>query len=515
MKIKLSIIFCGIFVALNVIAQTPNKLIVNADQGQYTISKHIYGQFSEHLGHCIYGGIWVGEDSPIPNTRGIRNDVVQALRKINIPNLRWPGGCFADEYHWEHGIGPREKRPKMINTHWGGVIEDNSFGTHEFMDLCRQLGTEPYICGNVGSGTVEEMSKWVEYLNFEGVSPMADLRKANGHPEPFGVKYWGVGNENWGCGGNMTPEFYADQYRRFATYCRDYGQNKLYKVAGGANSFDYNWTEVLMKNIPHNLMDGISLHYYTVPKNWSDKGSATQFNEAEYFVTLQKNLATDELITKHTVIMDKYDPNKKIGLIFDEWGTWYNVEPGTNPGFLFQQNTLRDAIVAGSSLNIFNNHADRVKMANIAQVINVLQSLIFTDGDKMMVTPTYHVFDLYQVHHEATLLPIHLQTADYELDGKKLPVVNASASRDANGAVHITLVNIHPTKAQTVSCELRGANGLKVTDGKIVTAPQINAHNTFEKPNQVSIQAFKGAKLSGGTLTLDLPAGSVVMVEMK
>jgi alpha-N-arabinofuranosidase len=371
--------------------QAQNRIIVNADQGSDIISKHIYGHFSEHLGHCIYGGYWVGEDSPIPNTRGIRNDVVQALKDLQIPNLRWPGGCFADEYHWMDGIGPRDKRPKMVNTHWGGVTEDNSFGTHEFLDLCEQLGCEPYITGNLGSGSVEEMSKWVEYITFDGESPMSNLRKQNGREKPWKVKFWGVGNENWGCGGNMTADFYSDQNRRYATYCRNYGDNQLYKIACGSNGGDFNWTETVMKNAGYQ-MQGLSLHHYTVPNTWADKGSATQFSEADYFSTIEKTLVMDNFVSRHSAIMDLYDPMKRVGLIVDEWGTWYNVEPGTNPGFLYQQNTLRDAIVAGINLNIFNRHASRVKMANIAQTVNVLQAVILTDNEKMVLTPTYWVY---------------------------------------------------------------------------------------------------------------------------
>ncbi|MDR0731439.1 MAG: alpha-N-arabinofuranosidase, partial [Treponema sp.] len=389
-----------------------NRIVVKAQDGDVKISRHIYGHFSEHLGRCIYGGYWVGNDpeaaASIPNTRGIRNDIVAALRQIRIPNLRWPGGCFADEYHWEDGIGPREGRPKMINTHWGGVTEDNSFGTHEFLDLCEQLSDpagprcEPYICGNVGSGTVQELSRWVEYCNFDGISPMAELRKKNGRDKPWKVRLWGIGNENWGCGGDMTPEFYADNYRRYACYARNYGDARLYKIACGPAGDDYNWTEVIMKNTAGTgLLNGLALHHYTVPGEWSHKGSATEFSEAEWFSTLRKALYTEELLQKHSAIMDRYDPQRKVGLVMDEWGTWYDVEPGTNPGFLYQQNSLRDALVAGIHFNSFNNHAERLYMANIAQTINVLQSVILTEGPKMILTPTYHAFDMYKVHQDA------------------------------------------------------------------------------------------------------------------
>jgi alpha-N-arabinofuranosidase len=488
------------------------NVIVETDLGTETISRHIYGHFSEHLGHCIYGGYWVGENSSIPNTRGIRNDIVEALKKTQIPNLRWPGGCFADEYHWMDGIGPRENRPKMINTHWGGVTEDNSFGTHEFLDLCEQLGAEPYICGNVGSGSVGEMSKWVEYINFDGVSPMADLRRKNGREKPWSVKFWGVGNENWGCGGNMTADFYADQYRRYATYTRDYGNNRLLKIAGGANSTDYSWTETLMRRIPLNMMWGISLHYYTT--NWEKKGSATKFTEKEYFETLERCLNVETALDRHINIMDRYDPQKRVALVVDEWGTWWDVEPGTNPGFLYQQNTIRDAIVAGLSLNYFNERCSRIKMANIAQTVNVLQSLILTDGDKMILTPTYHVFEMYKVHHDATLLPSTVNCGSYEMDGRELPELSVSASKDSNGLVNISLVNVDPSKKINLLIDLRGGEYSGVT-GRILTASALNAHNTFEVPDAVRPEEFRDARIKNNIVSLDMPPNSIVVLEVR
>ena len=513
MKKAISFFACAILgFSIPLFAQ--NKLVVNADQGKETISKHIYGHFSEHLGHCIYGGYWVGEDSPIPNTRGIRSDVVKALKDLKIPNLRWPGGCFADEYHWMDGIGPRDKRPKMVNTHWGGVTEDNSFGTHEFLDLCEQLECEPYITGNLGSGSIEEMSKWVEYITFDGESPMSNLRKQNGREKPWKVSYWGVGNENWGCGGNMTPEFYSDQYRRYATYCRNYGDNRLYKIACGASDFSYNWTESLMKNVGRQ-MQGLSLHYYTIPTgDWGKKGSATQFDESEYFNTIFNTLFMDELVRKHSTIMDKYDPQKRVGMMVDEWGIWTDVEPGTNPGFLYQQNSLRDAILAATNLNIFNNHCDRVKMANIAQTVNVLQAVILTDKERMLLTPTYWVYYLYKVHQDATLLPVSITSNTYELNDKKIDAINVSASKDVMGKIHITLVNIDPNTTQTIDTELRGFTVKKIS-GKILTSAKINDYNTFDKLNTVNVKDFNEAKLTGGKLNVTLPAKSVVMLEIE
>lgn len=497
-------------------AQEKASVVINADLGKETISRHIYGHFSEHLGHCIYGGIWVGEDSPIPNTKGIRNDVITALKKIQVPNLRWPGGCFADEYHWMDGIGPRSERPKMINTHWGGVVEDNSFGTHEFLTLCEQLGTEPYICGNVGSGSVEEMAKWVEYITFDGESPMANLRRKNGREEPWKVKFWGVGNENWGCGGNMSAEGYAENYRRYSTYCRNYSGNNLVRIAGGPAGADYHWMETMMKNIPSNLVDAVSLHqYYMTGKNWNEKGSATVFSEDDYMNTMDAVVFMDKLLAEHSAIMDKYDPEKRIGLFVDEWGAWYDTEPGTNPGFLYQQNTLRDALSAAATLNIFNKHCDRVKMGNIAQTVNVLQAIIFTEGEKMLVTPTYHVFDMYKVHHDATLLPLDVNAPVFERAYKSVPSVNATASKDKNGAVHISLVNVNPSKDIELTCQLRGAGVSKVVSGQIITSNKLDDHNTFDNPDKVKLKSFDGAKYKNGEVFLKIPAKSIVTIELK
>ena len=493
--------------------QAQNRLVIEADRGKSIINRHIYGHFSEHLGRCIYGGYWVGEDSSIPNTRGIRNDVVQALKDISIPNLRWPGGCFADEYHWMDGIGPRADRPKMINTHWGGVVEDNSFGTHEFLDLCEQLNTEAYISANVGSGTVEEMSKWIEYVTFDGESPMANLRRKNGRTEPWKVKFWGIGNESWGCGGNMTPDYYSDLYRHYATFARNYGDNRLYRIACGANGGDYNWTETVMKNAARH-MQGLSLHYYTVPRDWANKGSATDFDEAEYFTTIEKTLFMEELITKHGAIMDKYDPQKRVGMIIDEWGTWYNVEPGTNPGFLYQQNTLRDAIVAGINLNIFNAHSDRVQMANLAQTVNVLQAVMLTDEEKMLLTPTYWVFYLYKVHQDATLLPISFTGSKYRQGDREIDAVSVSASKDTSGKIHITLVNADPNNEQQINTQLIGAT-VKQVKGEILTSQKLQDYNSFEQPSKIKVTGFKGAKISDNNLTVTLPAKSVVMLELQ
>ena len=495
-----------------------NKITINADLGRQTISRHIYGHFAEHLGRCIYGGIWVGEVSPIPNVRGIRRDVVDALRGMGIPNLRWPGGCFADEYHWMDGIGPRSRRPTMVNTHWGGVTENNHFGTHEFFELCEQLGCEPYICGNVGSGTVHEMQQWVEYITFDGVSPMADLRRQHGRAEPWRMKYWGVGNENWGCGGNMRAEVYADEYRRYQTYVRNFGDNQIYKVACGPRNEDYHWTETLMKNTrtPRGfLMHGLSLHYYTPDGPYRLQQSATQFGEADWMFILRSAARMDELIANHAAIMDQFDPGRQVGLIVDEWGTWYAVEPGTNPRFLYQQNSLRDALVASLTLDIFNRHAGRVHMANIAQTVNVLQAVILTEegSDRLLLTPTYHVFEMYKVHQDATLLPLDLRCDDYVHGDSRLPGLSASASRDAAGRVHLSLSNLNPHQAASVTVEVRGMPVQSVA-GRVLTAGPMTAHNTFDAPDQVRPQPFDGATLDGALVQIQLPAKSVVVLAL-
>lgn len=498
------------------------KLIINENKELSTIEPEIYGHFSEHLGRCIYEGIYVGENSEIPNVNGMRTDVVEALKELKVPMLRWPGGCFADEYHWKDGIGPKETRKKMINTHWGGVVEDNSFGTHEFMELCRQIGCKTYVNGNLGSGTVQEMSEWVEYMTFNGVSPMADLRKKNGHEQPWKVDFFGVGNENWGCGGNMTPEFYANEYRRYQTYVRNYDTEKpIKKVCCGANVDDYFWTEGVMKTCfshaewAHGFMDYLSLHYYVHPEGWEIKGSSTDFDGEVWYKTLNKALHMDELITRHGTIMDKYDPEKKVGMCVDEWGAWYTCEPGTNPGFLYQQNTVRDALIAGITLNIFNKHSDRVKIAALAQMVNVLQSVLLTEGDKMIKTPTYHVMHMYRHHQGAKLLESSVTGIDeIGTDEWKVPKVTESVSKDKDGIITITLNNLSIESAEEVEVQL--ANGVyKVVEARIVTNSDMHAHNTFEAPEEVIEKDFDDYEVKGENILVKLPVNSVVEMRLQ
>jgi alpha-N-arabinofuranosidase len=497
--------------------------VVNVDLEGPKISRHVYGHFAEHLGRCIYGGFYVGEDSDLPNEGGIRLDVVEALRALNIPNLRWPGGCFADEYHWKDGIGPKEDRPVMVNTHWGGVEENNHFGTHEFMALCELLGTEPYISGNLGSGTVQEMSEWVEYLTRDGDSPMVRLRKANGREEPWKVRFWGLGNETWGCGGNMTAEHYANEARRYATYCRSYGDNKLYKIAAGASDFDYSWTETLMKQLGHlgcqrvnnSMYHALSVHYYTIAGTWADKGSATEFDTDEYYTTMLKAARVDELLTGHSNVMDCYDPGKEVGLVLDEWGTWWNVEPGTNPGFLYQQNTMRDALVASLHFDVFHRHADRLVMANIAQTVNVLQAMILTDPDSgaLVLTPTYHVFEMNKGHQDAAGLRVDTPAGlpSRSVGDGELSTVSVSASRK-DGRLLVSLSNLDVEEAADVELDLRGGTVGGVTS-RILTADAPQAHNTPETPDAVAPRSHDGVTATDKGLRVHLPARSFVTVE--
>lgn len=509
-----SLIFFLFVVATAAGQDKTTEISLSSDKDAPMISKHIYGHFAEHLGRCIYGGFYVGEDSSIPNTDGVRTDIIDALKDLKIPNLRWPGGCFADTYHWKDGIGLRENRPEIVNTWWGGVTEDNSFGTHDFLNLCETLGAEPYLSGNVGSGLVQELADWVQYTNFKGTSPMSDLRRENGRDEPWTVKFWGVGNEAWGCGGNMRPEYYADIYRKYATFMSGADvEGGLYKIASGASDADYNWTEVLMKNIPKHMIQGVALHHYSVIE-WKNKGSDVDFSEDQYFKIMGQSWLMDELIRKHTAIMDKYDPEKRVDLIVDEWGGWYNVHEGTNPGFLYQQNTMRDAMIAGMTLNIFNNHADRVKMANLAQTVNVLQAVVLTEGEQMLLTPTYHVMKMYNVHQDARLIPIAFKSPEYTFNGESLPAVSVSASKNEKGEVHISLTNIDLKKEQSITIDLNGLGVNKIT-GTVLKSDKIQDHNTFDDPNKIHPEEFKNFKLKKGLLTMKLAPFSVVVLQGK
>ncbi len=487
---------------------------IHADRPGPRMNRQVFGQFAEHLGHGIYGGIWVGEKSAIPNDHGYRRDVLDALRAIKVPMVRWPGGCFADEYHWRDGIGARAKRPVKINTNWGGVDEDNAFGTNEYMGFVERLGAESYVSANVGSAAPSETAQWVEYMTSPSGSTLAKERAANGHPAPFKLNYIGIGNELWGCGGNMRAEYAADLTNRYALFAKAGGTNKLLKIASGPSDANYEWTETMMRLAGKNI-DGLALHYYTRPRDkvWGDKGPALGFSENEWASTMAHTLQMDEFVTKHSAIMDKYDPEKKTWLVVDEWGTWYDPAPGSNPGFLIQQNSVRDAVVAGVNLNIFAHHADRVKMAAVAQMVNVLQAMLLTDGARMVKTPTYWVFDLYKPWQDATVLPIDVTSPWYHKDAFALPAISASAVRDTAGQVHVALVNLDPTRAIPLSVALTGVAASSVS-GRIVTGANMDSHNSFEQPDVVKPASFGAAQIAGGTLTATLPAMSVVVLDL-
>ncbi|WP_130838368.1 alpha-N-arabinofuranosidase [Lachnoclostridium sp. Marseille-P6806] len=498
------------------------KLYINENHRQGHIRPEIYGHFSEHLGRCIYEGIFVGEDSEIPNVNGMRRDVVEALREIWIPVLRWPGGCFADEYHWRDGIGPKESRKRMINTHWGGVVEDNSFGTHEFFELCRQLGCKSYVNGNVGSGTVQEMSEWVEYMSFDGVSPMAELRRKNGQDAAWCVDYFGVGNENWGCGGNMTAAQYAQEYRRYQTYVRNYDRNApIFKICGGANADDYEWTRTVMEECfrspapeeAHGYMDGYSVHYYVGVEKGEHKGSATEFDENVWYETMKRAFGMEELISRHGAIMDQYDPERRVGMMVDEWGCWHDVEPGTNPGFLYQQNTMRDAVVAGLTLNIFNRRCDRVRMACIAQAVNVLQSVLLTDGPRMVKTPTWYVFHMYRFHQDADLVYSWLSGAEETgLGENRVPGIVESVSADAQGIITATLSNLSLDRDEELEIVLTEKRPQSVQITRLSGA--MNAYNSFEEPEKLKEEEIREYELTERGVRLTIPACSVTTVRI-
>ena len=497
-------------------AQNEKAVItIQANIPQQTISKNIYGHFAEHLGRCIYDGFWVDPNLDVPKEGRIRMDIVNALREINIPNLRWPGGCFADEYQWKEGIGSPSQRQKIVNSKWGGVTEDNSFGTDEFMKLCDMLGCEPYLSANMGTASSKDLREWVEYLNYDGDSYWANLRRENGHEKPYGVSFFGIGNESWGCGGNMSPEYYSDQYKLFQSFAFNYSGHSIKKIACGPNADDYNWMETCMKNIPAKMMWGISLHYYTVPTGiWSKKGSATRFDEKEYFGSMKNALFMDELLSRQSAIMDVYDPQKKIALVVDEWGVWTDPEPGTNRQFLYQQNSMRDALIAASTLNIFNNHSDRVRMANLAQTINVLQALVLTDKEKILLTPTYYVFKMFKANHDSKLLKTTTISCDYKCGNEGIPEVNVSASLDKDGKIHATLVNLHPNKAVATDVVLNGMK-IKQIKGEVLTSQLYTDYNSFDKPTKISVASFDKFKKDGdNVITVKMPPLSVVALEI-
>jgi alpha-N-arabinofuranosidase len=486
------------------------------------IDRHIFGQFAEHLGTGIYGGVWVGPDSPIPNVRGIRSDVVAALKAIKVPDVRWPGGCFADEYHWRNGVGPH--RRSTVNANWGGAIEPNSFGTDEFMDFAQQIGAEAYVSVNVGSGTLEEASDWLAYMTSDQRSSAGADRAANGHAAPYKVEYLGIGNESWGCGGNMRPQYYTDLLKRYARFTRNYNPaqqgdanpNAMQRIAVGPTDDDTSYTEGVMEAWSKRdwswSIEGLSLHSYTVPK-WPPSLPSTGFGEDDYALILSTTLKMDQRIARHAAIMDKYDPDKKVALVVDEWGVWYAENPGSPKGFLQQQNSLRDGIVAALNFNIFARHADRVRMANIAQMVNVLQAMILTDGPKMVLTPTYYVHQMYLPFQDATFVPVQFDAGQYRHGDIVLPRIDAVAARAADGKLYLSLVNLDPASDATVKVTLPQGRFGKAS-GQVLTAANVNSINTFDAPRTVVPRPIAG-EVAGGVMTIDLPAKSVAMVALE
>jgi alpha-N-arabinofuranosidase len=501
----------------------PARLEVAANRPGPKISRDIFGQFAEHLGTGIYGGIWVGPDSPIPNVRGIRSDVVAALRAIRVPNVRWPGGCFGDNYHWRNGIGPPAKRPATLNPDWGGVIEPNSFGTEEYFDFLDQIGANAFVSENVGSGSVEEAADWFEYMTSDKPAALARERAANGHPAPYRIKYLGLGNESWGCGGAMSPEHYVEEMKRFARFSRNYNpaqqspETGMRRVAVGWDSGTDDYTDAVMKawkakNWAWDL-EGVSLHGYTIPNSWEKKGPSFGFGEDEYAKAIRATLKMKELVAQQSAIMDKYDPDRKVGLYVDEWGIWTDANPGTNPGFLQQQNTLRDAVIAALNLDIFMRNADRVRGANIAQMINVLQAMILTDGPRMVLTPTYHVYRMYVPFQDATLIPVNFDAGSYAYGDIRLPAVDALAARDKSGKLWLALVNVDPNHEARIGAAIDGV-AVRGATGEVLTAAKVDAHNSFDHPAEVRPRPFTGRAV-GGQLVFDLPPKSIAVVEVR
>ena len=496
--------------------------VLRADQSLGTIDPAVYGQFAEHLGRGIYEGIWVGANSPIPNTHGFRNDVIDALRHIKVPVIRWPGGCFAEDYNWRDGIGPQAGRPTRVNTSWGGVEEPNAFGTHEYMEFSALIGSKTYVTAAVGAGTPSELEQWLEYMTSDSHSTLAEERRSNGRQQPFNVDYLGIGNESWGCGGQMTAEHYAAEFRRFVTFARVPPGRKMQTVAVGPSDDNYHWTEVMMRETyaqksssTYGGLEALSLHYYTLPNtNWQHKGAAIGFSEREWISALSHALRIDEYLSKHSAIMDRFDPEKRVALFVDEWGAWYDPEKGSSPGQLYQQNSLRDALIAAATFNIFHHHADRVRMANIAQMVNVLQAIVLTDNDKIVLTPTYHVFDLFQVFQGALSVPLRIDSPSYTADGITIPAISGSAARSADGTLHVSLVNFDPHRPAAMRMALAGVEPVAVK-ATLLTAASMDAHNTFEAPDAVHPIPYSGVELNPHSVKVSLPPMSIVVLDLQ
>ena len=486
-------------------ASKSERLVIRADSEIATVRPELHGHFAEHLGSCVYGGLWVGKNSPIPNIDGYRKEAIEYLVELGVPVLRWPGGCFADDYHWRDGIGPLGKRPKRVNIHWGGYTEDNSFGIHEFMGLCRKIGAEPYLAGNVGSGTPAELRDWVEYCNFPSGSALSDERAGNGSPEPFNVRYWGVGNENWGCGGAMSPENYANQYRQFAGYLRNFGNTKLFLIACGPNGNDIRWSRGFLETVGTRLPSGFAMHFYE-----RGEKAPTQFTPDDMLTQMKIFERVEQGIVQQRAILDGYDPQRRVvNLFLDEWGVWDNLN--LNPeierknGKLWQQITMRSAVAAGMGLNMFNRLADKLYMCNIAQIVNVLHSLLLTDGPqgrKCVRTTTYHAFMLFKAHRSNTAVRI-------EKDNSDPLAVSVSASKKGSDLV-ISFVNPRPDTDVHLDCAIAGGSP-KQAKASILHHADLNAFNSFDDSDMITPKPHP-VTIENGRIRIDIPALSVTTV---
>lgn len=532
MNVKHAIALAISVVASPLLAQpTPIKMSIAADGTGPKIDRNIFGQFAENLGTGIYGGVWVGEDSSIPNVRGMRSDVVSALKALKVPSVRWPGGCFADEYHWRDGVGPRAKRAITVNGSWGNALEKNDFGTDEFFDFLNQIESEAYISVNMGSGSVKEAADWMAYMTADPGTTAGAERAANGHREPYRVKFLGIGNESWSCGGAYSADYYVDEMKRYARFTRNLniqqqgtdnpaggsvaGTDPMQRIAVGPGSMDTAYTEAVMKAWKGHdwswSIEGLSMHNYTW-MSWPPSFSSIDFGEREYAMLIKDTLKMEDMIRVHSAVMDKYDPAKKVPLVIDEWGVWLAKLPGSRDGFLHQQNSIRDAIIASINLNMFTRHADRVRMTAIAQMVNVLQAMILTDGPRMVLTPTYHLFKMYVPFQNATRLPIDFDAGTYSFGDVRVPRIDAIAARGTDGKLWIALTNVDPSKPAEIDAQIAGIR-VGAASGTVLTADRVDAINSFDKPDTVVPRPIS-ARVNGGRLQVTLPPKSVTVLSV-
>ena len=502
------------------------------------ISPNIYGHFVENLSGVVYDGAWVGRNSKVPNVNGIRKELIDEMKKIKPPVVRFPGGCFADSYDWRDGVGPVDKRPRRTNFWDGGEItsapnhhryDPNQFGTNEFVQFCKLIGSQPYLAANVRSLPAEAFYRWVEYCNSPtGSTTLADLRAEAGYPDPFGVRYWGVGNEAWGCGGNFTPQEYATEFRRYTAWVPGYKQ-ELSFVASGPNSFEWDWTRGFFEEIVRKgkgqlrSIFGWALHYYSWnlsrgrTQDWDQgKGDALKFDAIDWYELLREGDKMESLINGHWQVMGEIDSEHLVKLVIDEWGPWYHPGSGqTAENQLEQTPTLRDAVFSGMTLDIFNRHPDKVAMAASAQLINCLNSLYLAHEDKFCVTPVGHVFQMYSAHQggQALRTIFSAPTVNYDRDGKPASFwgLKGSASLHDKELV-LTVVNPHVSEARVTEIGVRGAS-IRSGTATTLTHSDIHAHNSFAGRNVVRPQT-KDVEIKGKVLTCTIPPASVTKLSL-